>query len=83
MADLVTSNGDRVTLSPDLSSMVEQLELKGQQLYTLKKYAEDVRSGRCFLESISSLNTPEAQRSYETKVKSMRLLQELRNLKSI
>jgi hypothetical protein len=46
----------------------------------LKKYEDDVRSGRQSLDSVSSLNSPEARRHYQRKVQSLRLLGDLRKL---
>jgi hypothetical protein len=53
---------------------------QGQQLFTLKKYAEDITSGKLFLDSINTLNNPEVRRSYDKKVKALRLLDEFRHL---
>jgi hypothetical protein len=69
-----------VMLSPKLSALIEQLERKGQQMFLLKRYEDDVRSGRQSLESVSSLNSPEARRHYQRKVQSLRLLGDLRKL---
>jgi hypothetical protein len=47
----------------------------------LRKYEDDVRAGRTFLDDMSTLQTPEARRNYEQKIRSMRVLQDLRKLK--
>ncbi len=74
------AGADAVMLSPRLSALIEQLERKGQQMFLLKKYEDDVRSGRQSLDSVSSLNSPEARRHYQRKVQSLRLLGDLRKL---
>jgi hypothetical protein len=60
--------------------LIEQLEGKGQQLFLLRRYEEDVQHGKHLLDNISTLHSAESKRNYERKIQSLRLIGDLRKL---
>ena len=67
-----------MVLSPKLAAIIEQMERKGEQLFLLRRFEDDVRNNRHLADAVPLLNSAAARANYERKLQSMRLLTDLK-----